>query len=44
VLAEVGRGDRVLCQITSNPYGDVSAVMLDQAALARGSLRVASYA
>jgi mRNA interferase MazF len=21
-LADAGRGDRVLCQITSNPYGD----------------------
>ena len=28
VLAEVGRGDRILCQITSNPYGDRSAVPL----------------
>lgn len=44
VLAEVGRGDRLLCQITSNPYGDISAVPLDEAAFARGSLRVASYA
>jgi len=44
VLAEVGRGDRVLCQVTSNPYGDASAIPLDEAAFARGSLRVASYA
>jgi hypothetical protein len=44
VLAEVGRGDRLLCQITSNPYGDTSAVPLDEPAFARGSLRVVSYA
>jgi mRNA interferase MazF len=44
VLAEVGRGDRILCQITSNPYGDPSAVPLDVAAFVRGGLRVASYA
>ena len=25
VLADAGRGDWVLCQVTSNPYGDPSA-------------------
>jgi len=44
VLAEVGRGDRILCQITSNPYGDPSAISLDPAGFTRGSLRVTSYA
>ncbi len=44
VLADVGRGDYVLCQITSNPYGDVSAVALDAAAFSSGFLRVVSYA
>ena len=44
VLAEGGRGDRILCQITSNPYGDPSAVALDATAFAHGDLRVASYA
>jgi mRNA interferase MazF len=44
VLADAGRGDRVLCQITSNPYGDASAVPLDDAGFARGALRVASHA
>ena len=44
MLAEVGRGDRVLCQVTSNPYGDASAIPLNESAFARGSLRVASYA
>jgi mRNA interferase MazF len=28
-LADAGRGDWVLCQITSNPYGDPAAVLLD---------------
>ncbi len=44
VLAEVTRGDRILCQIMSNPYGDTSAIPLDDPAFARGSLRVTSYA
>ena len=44
VLADVGRGDRVLCQITSNPYGDSSAVPLDETAFARGALQVRSFA
>ena len=44
VLTEVTRGDRIRCQITSNPYGDTSAIPLDDAAFALGSLRLASYA
>ena len=43
-VAEVGRGDWVLCQITSNPYGDPSAVPLDAADFASGGLLVASFA
>ncbi len=27
-FAKVGRGDWILCQITSNPYSDVSAISL----------------
>jgi mRNA interferase MazF len=34
----------VLCQVTSKPYGDPAAVVLDDAAFASGSLRVTSYA
>jgi len=44
VLADVGRGDCILCQITSKPYGDPSAIELNNAAFASGSLRVTSYA
>ena len=44
VLADVGRGDCILCQITSKPYGDRSAIELPTAAFAAGSLRVTSYA
>lgn len=44
VLADAGRGDWVLCQITSNPYGDTNAVLLDDAGFASGSLRLTSYA
>jgi mRNA interferase MazF len=31
VLAEAGRGDWILCQITSKSYGDPRAVQLDAA-------------
>ena len=44
VLADVGRGDWILCQITSNPYGDSRAVMLEEVSFAVGALRVVSYA
>lgn len=44
VLADAGRGDHVLCQVTSKPYGDPAAVVLDATAFASGSLRVTSYA
>ena len=30
-LADAGRGDWVLCQVTSSPYGDPLAVPLDAA-------------
>ena len=43
VLADVGRGDHVLCQVTSKPYGDPSAVKLEQADFASGSLEITSY-
>lgn len=44
VLADVGRGDFVLCQVTSNPYADASAVELTASDFASGSLQRTSYA
>jgi mRNA interferase MazF len=43
-LAGAGRGDWVLCQITSSTYGDPLAVPLDAADFASGGLLVASFA
>lgn len=43
VLADAGRGDWVLCQVTSKPYGDGRAIKLEDTAFATGSLRVTSY-
>ena len=44
VLAEAGRGDWILCQITSKSYGDEKAISLNAADFAHGSLRLTSYA
>jgi mRNA interferase MazF len=44
VLADAGRGDWILCQVTSNPYGDDRAIRLVDVSFASGSLRVTSYA
>lgn len=44
VLADAGRGDHALSQVTSQPYGDPAAVVLGDTAFASGSLRVTSYA
>lgn len=38
VLADVGRGDRILCQVTSKSYGDARAVKLEDEDFANGSL------
>lgn len=43
-LADAGRGDWVLCQITSSPYGDPAAVPLDATDFASGGLLVTSFA
>ncbi len=40
VLASVARGDRILCQITSKPYGDRNAVEIKKAAFVSGSLLI----
>lgn len=44
VLADAGKGDWVLCQVTSKSYADPSAVEIDDSDLMSGSLRVISYA
>ena len=44
VLADAGRGDWVLCQVTSNPYADPRAILIDGTSFATGSLRLTSYA
>jgi len=43
VIADAGRGDWILCQITSNPYGDISSVEILQSDFQKGSLRITSY-
>jgi mRNA interferase MazF len=44
VVADAGRGDWILCQITSNAYGDRHAIPLVEADVLRGSLHRASFA
>ena len=44
VLADAGRDDWILCQITSNPYSDAGAIQLLDTSFASGSLRLTSYA
>jgi mRNA interferase MazF len=43
-LADAGRDDWILCQVTSNPYGDQRAVRLTVSSFNAGSLRSDSYA
>lgn len=43
VLADAGSDDWILCQVTSNPYGDPRAILLSDSDFRHGSLRVTSY-
>lgn len=43
VLGDAGRGDWVLCQITSNPYADASAIRLEDADFNEGGLQRTSF-
>ena len=43
VLAHAGRGDWILCQVTSNPYGDPNAIPITDSDLEIGSLRLDSF-
>jgi mRNA interferase MazF len=44
LLAAAGKGDWLLCQITSNPYADPRAVTLAEADFADGGLQRVSHA
>ncbi len=44
VLADTGRNDWVLCQVTSQPYTDPLAIEITNSDLASGSFRKDSYA
>jgi mRNA interferase MazF len=44
VLADAGRQDWLLCQITSKPYSDTAAIRLTNAELKLGALSAVSYA
>ena len=44
VLADSGRGDWVLCQVTSKSYADSSAIKLEDEDFDSGSLHLTSYA
>lgn len=44
VLADVGRQDYILCQITSNPYSDPEAIKLEDNDFTQGTLKRVSYA
>ena len=44
VLASVGRGDWILCQVTSKAYGDQDAIEIRQEDFETGGLRLDSYA
>lgn len=44
VLADAGRGDYILCQVTSKPYGDSRALAIDDSDFREGSLRASSFA
>jgi mRNA interferase MazF len=43
VLAEAGRGDLILCQITSNSFADAKAFEITNFDFAQGSLRQTSF-
>lgn len=44
VLASVGRDDWILCQVTSNPYADSTAIKITDDDFETGSLQRVSYA
>ena len=43
VLADAGKGDLILCQITSQPYTDINAIILQLDSFETGHLLKVSY-
>lgn len=43
ILADSGKNDFVLCQITSKAYADTRAIEINAADFSTGSLRITSY-
>ena len=43
LLADAGRGDWIACQITSNPYADPQAILLEDDAFEDGGLERVSW-
>jgi mRNA interferase MazF len=43
-LSDAGRGDWILCQVTSQPYTDPTAIEITNSDFASGSLMKTSYA
>jgi len=43
VLARANKNDWILCQITSNSYGDAQATVIDRTDFETGMLRLKSY-
>jgi mRNA interferase MazF len=43
VVASAGRGDWILCQITSNPYSDPNSVSLGSQEFTSGGLQIQSF-
>jgi len=43
VLASAGRDDWILCQVTSNPYADPTAIQITDGNFETGSLQRVSY-
>ena len=44
VIASAGRGDWILCQVTSKPYSDPNSIPLDSGDFLHGGLQIRSYA
>ena len=44
VLAFTGRDEWILCQVTSNPYSDSTAIRINESGFEIGSLEKVSYA